>query len=515
MLPANPGSGQNKPGLIYTLPGVLLLVAAYALVHIAARLGASGNLGEDDPLDNLLIQTLEWGYSPTQPPLYDWLLWGLQQVLGAGVHAFLMLKYAMLVALAGFLFLIARRLTNSPFWALLAVDAMALTYQIFWRFHEGFTHRVGAMTLALATVWALLRLLDRSRGRDYALFGLLAGLGLLTEPSFGLLLLALLAAALLQPAARLTVLAPGMLLALLLALVAIAPYGLWLLAEPGRLAAFQAELLPWPQTRSLGAGLAALGTALTTPVLVLSPYIFILPAVFPGVMRVLWRQTPVSPLAHAVPDFRQLLLHVLLIQFALLAVGGLLQQRTHYAVHSLLPMFVVAIAWLTAKVQEAAPSPRRIRVFVAFSLIITVVALLGRVANMYVLEPVCKTCRWGTPYVELAREMRAAGFDRGTILTPEVELGGNLRRLFPEDRIVVPAVGYLPPETARSRAGQVAIVWNARQDRQAVLAQLRPYLPGEAAFTDAPDTIKIPWPHLWKPEGYRYSDWQLVVLPRR
>ena len=32
---------------------------------------------------------------------------------------------------------------------------------------------------------------------------------------------------------------------------------------------------------------------------------------------------------------------------------------------------------------------------------ITVVALVGRLANMYVLEPVCKTCRWGTPYAEL------------------------------------------------------------------------------------------------------------------
>ena len=508
---ANPATGQDKVGLIYTLPGVLLLVAVYSLVHIAARLGASGNLGEDDPLDNLLIQSLEWGYSPTQPPLYDWLLWGLQQFLGAGVHAFLVLKYSMLVALAGFLFLITRRLTNSPFWALMAVDAMALTYQIFWRFHEGFTHRVGAMTLALAVVWALLRLLDRSRGQDYVLFGLVAGLGLLTEPSFGILLAALFLAALLQPAARACILAPQMLLSAMIALVLIAPYGLWLLAEPGRLGAFQATLLPWPGDYLLGTSLVAIGNALITSVLVLSPYIFILPLVFPGVMRVLWRQTPVRPLAHAAPDLRQFLLHVLLIQLALLVVGGLLQQRTHYAVHSLLPLFVVAIAWLTAKVQEAAPSPRRIRVFVVFSLVITVVALVGRLANMYVLEPVCKTCRWGTPYAELAQEMRAAGFERGTILTPELELGGNLRRFFPDDRIVVPAAGYQPPETARSRGGQVAIVWNGRQEQAAVLARLQPYLPAGLEAMPARE-IGIPWPHLWKPEGYRYSNWNLLLL---
>lgn len=513
MPPASPGSGQDKPGLIYTLPGVLLLVAAYSLVHIVARLFATGNLGEDDPLDNLLIQTFELGYSASQPPLYDWLLWGLQQALGAGVHAFLVLKYSLLVAMAGFLFLITRRLTNSPFWALLAVDAMALTYQIFWRFHEGFTHRVGAMVVAVATVWVLLQLLDRRRGRDYVLFGVFAGLGLLTEPSYALLLLSLLTAALLQPAARTAILAPPMALAGLIALLIVSPYAAWLLADPQRLVAFQAALLPWPGDYRLGVSLTAIGTALSTPVLVLSPYIFILPLVFPGVMRVLWRQTPVRPLAHAVLDFRQLLLHVLLIQFALLVVGGLLQQRSHYAVHSLLPMFVVAIAWLTAKVQEAAPSPRRIWIFIAFSLVITVVALVGRLANMYVLEPVCKMCRWGTPYAELAQEIRAAGFDRGTILTPDVELGGNLRRFFPEARFVVPGAGIVPPEIGAG--GRIAIVWNARQDQQAVLAQLQPYLPREAAVTAAPEAIKLPWPHLWKPEGYRYSDWQLVVLPRR
>jgi len=512
MLTAKPGPGQGNRGLIYSLPGVLLLVAVYSLVHIAARLGASGNLGEDDPLDNILIQTLEWGYRPTQPPLYDWLLWGLQQGLGAGVHAFLVLKYSMLVALAGFLFVITRRLTNSPFWALMAVDAMALTYQIFWRFHEGFTHRVGAMTLALATVWALLQLLDRSRWRDYVLFGLLVGLGLLTEHSYGVLLAALFLAALLQPAARVSILAPGMLLSLLLALLVIAPYGLWLQAEPGRLAAFQANLLPWPDAYSVSAGLAAMGKVLTIPLLVLSPYIFILPLIFPGMLRVLFRQTPVWPSARAVPDFRQLLFHVLLIQLALLIViDGLLFQRFAYAVHGLLPMFVVAIAWFTAKVQESAPSPRRIGVFVVFSLVITVVALAGRVANMYVLEPVCKTCRWGTPYAELAQEMREAGFERGTVLTTEVELGGNLRRFFPEDRFVVPSTGYTPPETARSRGGQVAIVWDGRQDQAAVLARLQPYLPAGLEAVPARE-IEIPWPHLWKPEGYRYSNWNLLLL---
>ena len=75
----------------------------------------------------------------------------------------------------------------------------------------------------------------------------------------------------------------------------------------------------------------------------------------------------------------------------------------------------------------------------------------------------------------------------------------------------MPSTGYMPPETERSRSGQVALVWNGRQDQAAVLAQLRPYLPAGLEAMPARE-IEIPWAHLWKPEGYRYSNWNLLLL---
>jgi 4-amino-4-deoxy-L-arabinose transferase-like glycosyltransferase len=497
---------------LHTLPGVLALVAFYSLVHVGARLGASGNLGEDDPLENLWLQSLAWGYDPGQPPLYDWLLWGLQRVFGTGLHAFLVLKYSLLVALAGLLFLIARRLTGSGFWGLLAVDAMALTYQIFWRFHEGFTHRVGAMTLALATVWVLLCLIDHRRRRDYLGFGLVVGLGLLTETRYLWLLGALLIAAWLQPAARSALRAPGMAVSALVAGVVVAPWAAWLLSVPERAQAFSTALWPGPAQYSVSAGLAAVGEAAIFPFLVLSPYIFILPAIFPGVLRTLVGHTSPQPKEYALTDFRQMLGHALLILFCLgILLDGLLWQRQDYAVHSLLPVFVVALAWLTAVVRESAPSPGRIRAFVVLSLVVTVVALLGRVANMYVLDPVCNKCRWGTPYAELASAMRTAGFAGGVLLTPEVELGGNLRRFFPDARIVVPSVRTSANADATSGRPMV-VVWNARLDTARVVAGLRTYLPESPASLPEPALIRVPWSHLWKPVGYRYSEWRLWLI---
>ena len=149
---------EEKAGGLYSLGGVLLAVGLYSALHIAARLIASGNLGEDDPLDAILTQTLALGYIPGQPPLYDWVLWLIEQAAGPGAVSFQLLKYGLLTATCGFIFLSARRvMRGDALWAFLSVEALALIYQISWRFHEGFTHAVGAMCAVAATFWALLR----------------------------------------------------------------------------------------------------------------------------------------------------------------------------------------------------------------------------------------------------------------------------------------------------------------------------------------------------------------------
>jgi len=491
-----------------SLPGVLLLVAAYALVHSLARLGASGNLGEDDPLDNLLIQSLQAGYSPTQPPLYDWLLWALQQGLGTGVEAFLLLKYTALVALAGVLFLITRRLTGSGWWGLLAVDAMALTYQLFWRYHEGFTHRAGAIALAAASAWALLRYLDRGHRQDAWLVGLLAGLGLLSEPGYAILLVALLVAALLQRVARARLL-PALLPITVIALAVTSPYLAWLSEEPGRWQTWLAAIFPVPATRSVADTLNALGDNLRFPLLVLSPYIFLLPLFFPGVWTALRRQRLRPALSAAGFDARLWLLHALLLELAwLVLVDGLWFQAHDYPVHRLLPLFIIAIPWLTALLQDARPSVRRLQWFVGFSLLMTVVALLGRLGNMYVHEPVCSKCRWGTPYASLAGQMRSMGFSTGSVVAVEIELAGNLRRFFPDARFVVPPAGLMPPQVGNH--ADTIVVWSGGDG---IPARLLPALPEGFPENARYQALKVPWTHLWKPTGYRTSEWNLAWLP--
>ncbi len=476
------------------LSGVLLLALAYGAVHTVVRLLASGNLGEHDPHDNLLIQTLAAGWSVDQLPLYNWLLWGLQQVLGAGVEAFLVLKYGLLVVMAGFMFLIGRRVAGSALWGFVAVESLSLVYQVFWRYHESYTDLIGAMTLTLATFWCLLRVLDRGWTRDYLWLSVAVGLGLLSQTIYLVFLDALLVSAFAQPTARKRLMSADLLWLPVIAGLIVSPYVGWLLAEPGRWSAFMAGLLPTPAEG--GSLPRAAGDALLKPVLVLAPYVFLLPLVFPGVLR-----APARPVAaETSPDLTRLIRHTLTIEVLLLLAGALWSGRAGYPVQNLLPLFLLAIVWLTDRARRSVPTERQIGHFFWLTVTIALVALGVRLANMVVLDPVCSKCRWGQPYAELAERMRASGFRAGTVAGEDVELVSNLRRFFPDARFIAPGVGGPMVEP-------VWLVGTIKRDPDESARRLL----GESAGSLAVTKVHAPWQHLWRPTGYRHTDWWFAV----
>lgn len=500
---------SSPPGL--TLPRALMVVALYALVHAMTRLISSGNLGEDDPLDNLLIQQLSAGYGIEHGPLYDWALWLIQKITGPTLPGFLALKYSLLVVMAGLLYSLTRRMTQSSLWAFIAVESMASVYQIFWRFHEGFTHRVGAMALTLALVWALLRVAEGRRQRDVLLFGLLAGFGLLSEHIVAFSLAALLLAAWLQPAMRRRVFTTRLPLALLPALLIASPYLLWLQADNTRLEALQEVLFPPLPGHSGQALRASLRDALTFPIFVLSPYILVVLATFPAIFRLLGRPAAAGTAPDEIDTSRFIGTFLLIELAGHLIYNGLVYSRVGYAVHSILPMLVVAIAWLTGKAWQTRPSDKRVRVFIWILLAFTVTAYGVRSGNLFIYEPFCSRCRWGTPYDDLAEQLKQHGFRQGMIVTNDVHTGGNLRRFFPDSHIVLNS----EPATFKSAEDQgrepVAIVWPNTAAPAGIPEFARPFIPaGAEAFRIS--QFHLSWKHRLKPAGYRHSDWSAILI---
>ena len=500
--PPQPARDTPLPGLAgriapKTLGGVLGFALAYGLVHSLARLGASRNLGEREPIENIYAQTLAGGYSPDQLPLYDWLVWGLQQVLGPGVVSFLVLKYSLLLALAGFMFLVARRVTGSPQWAFVAVEAMALVYQIFWRLHETHTHLIGALVLSLAALWAVMRCVDRQRWGDYAVLAVVVGLGCLTQLTFPLFMLALACACLWQPAVRQRLFTRKLLAALPLTLLCIAPYIFWLMQAPGRLDAFVASM-PAPAWAETGAPpLIALWESIQTPLLALSPYLLFLFLIFPRVFSALFAHCRERGTDPAAPDWTRVITYTVLLEWGVFVIVSVVYGLQRYSVQDLLVFFLIAIVALTDGARRSSPPEKAKQRYMRLAVLISVIALLVRLAHMYIHEPICKTCRWGEPYAALADSLRAEGFQGGSIVTNDAALGGNLRAHFPSSRIILSPQAELPAScTART-----CILTN----------------PGKAR-TDAPAGAKVvevnvPWKHLWKPTGYRTSTWWYEFPP--
>ncbi len=489
---------------------VLLAALAYCALHTIARLLASDVLGEDDVIDTVLSQDLRWGYDafPRQPPLYNWLLWAVQHVTGPHVIGHLVIKYAALMATAGFLFLAARRILKDPLFALLTVESLALIYSIAWRYHEGFTHEVLAMTAVMATLWLVVRLVQEQRPWDWLWLGLTMGLGFLTEPAYAAFVGTLLLAAALQPSVRRRLFRWPLLASLGLAVLIVSPYLVWLFGAKARVAQLTYALKPMLGRRD------GILDALRGPVTYLSPLLFLLPLVFPRWLSTARSDLRRGPNGADEPDFEQLVLHAAGIAFVLSVVVAAAFNVRGLAVHVLMPLYVGSVIWLFGVAQRGSGHEPHITRFTRLAMAIAVAAFLARTANMFVLDPVCKTCRWGEPYHGLAQAMRARGFgETGTIVSLEHETGGNMRAQFPEATVVARQYPHHTPDDADLGAGDVAILWEPHFTVEQVRRYLRDRQLAGVSLESA-ETVVVPWRHLWRPTGWRTSTWKLIVIDR-
>lgn len=504
----NSGEARSVPrGLAFVL-GVATL---YSLLHAGFRLMASRVLGEDDVTDIVLTQDLLAGYDsfPRQPPLYDWVLWGLQQLTGPRFENFLFIKYAALVASAGFLYLAARRALGDRLFALLAVESLALIYSISWRYHEGFTHEVGAMVAVLATLWLVLRILQEQQRFDYVFLGVAMGLGLLTEPAYVVFLVTLILAVSLQASMRRVLFQPGLAVACLIAITIASPYLLWLLDEPRRL--YWITHL-WDDGWSFNWD--GIWDAIRGPVAYLSPLLFILPVLFPGWLRTAWSDLSFQGASGQAPDYERLILQATGLAFLVSVFGALAFEVSGLAVHVLMPLYLGSVIWLFGVARRSEHGPEHIRRFGRLAVGIAVFAFFARIANLYIMDPVCQTCRWGIPYEKLAEEMRARGFEDGaTIVSLDNELSGNLRQLFPNSDVITRLYPIFTPQDADWTRGRVAYLWEDRLPWKEAQRHLKFLLPKGIDASDG-ERVVVPWTSWWREPNYRTSAWYLLILEK-
>ncbi|HVQ10492.1 MAG TPA: glycosyltransferase family 39 protein, partial [Methyloceanibacter sp.] len=203
----------------------LLWCGAFVLMLWAV---SPGRTLQDALAAELLQGHLAGGYQLRNPPLYEWLLWGMQEMAGPGPLSYLILRYA-LIAATGLLFYVALRRTvaSQPLAAAFSLS-LVLFYSFGWEIHHSVSHSLGLLAASLALFIAALAYAERPAAGRALLVGLIIGVGLMAQWSFLLVVLSLGLALAVTPETRRIYRDPRTLLVLIGAALPILPFLLWL-----------------------------------------------------------------------------------------------------------------------------------------------------------------------------------------------------------------------------------------------------------------------------------------------
>lgn len=499
----------------FSLRGVVLVTAFYGLIHGLIWLSAGTQLGLDEAKENIFTQTLEWGYLPDNPPLFEWSLIAIQQITGPTLFSFLILKYALLCFSAGFLFLAGKRLFGEAKWAAITVFSASLLYQLGYNYHQAFTHSLMVIAMVSFSFWAFVRLLQERALRDYLVFGLSIGLGLLAKYNFIGFLAAVLLPALVNRQSRKVLLDGRMLAGLGVAGLVIFPHGLWLLEKHELMLTYVSAKLGQNSGDYFSRVGEGLGDFMVATVSFYLPFMLV---AF-GVYREAFLKNGVHVSAQKKVGGDALLLFLAgrsvlwggLLLLGAVLVLGVSNITERYVVPLYLPGFFALMNKIRlAEADRTAQVKSRQMQWLGWVGGIAVLLLIVRfVGVFYGGPPVCGKCQRWIPYDDIKQAIVQAGLsERAIYIGYEENTAGNLRRLFPRAKVrSVNLLFYQPIKTNQNTP--CYFVWSEELLGQKVAMKFRD-------ITNAPETINVigQWQHPFREKGWRTTLWGVSPVPK-
>jgi 4-amino-4-deoxy-L-arabinose transferase-like glycosyltransferase len=455
----------------------LLWCAAFVLMLWAV---SPGRTLQDALAAELLQGHLAGGYQLRNPPLYEWLLWAMQELVGSGPLSYLMLRYA-LIAATGILFYVAlRRTVASQRLAAAFSLSLVLLYWFGWEIHHSVSHSLALLAASLALFIAALIYAERPTPMRALLLGLIIGIGLMAKWSFLLVVLSLGLALAITPETRRIYRDPQTLIVLVSAALPIVPFLLWLDSVDPGLVGSRAV----PQGSGLSAARALQGALvfLTGIPLVFLPWIAF-------VLFFAWRFPKVPPSSPTLPEgvairlagltaIATLAVMAVLLLVAI-ATGAALFGITRFAIHYLFPFCLfaaLALAGLAARrVNEERFAPRLAITSLAFALVI----FLLKLGSFYVIPPASEATNL-LPYDRLAEELTRRGLGKAQFVTLSPRDAGNLAVALPEARALSLSARIEPPPPDSVPDRPCVLLWGG--EYSVPPAPLPPANPSPARF---------------------------------
>lgn len=431
---------------------VYSILILYCLLHFIVRLALSPNYGAGESGQMLFNQAFQWVYGPGNPPLYNWLAWLVAVLSGNSRAAFFLLKYAFMAAgLAGY-FSAARILIGDAKLAALSAFGLLSTFALGYVLHVNSAHVALSAAMSGLFLWTLARAVTIGKTRDYLLLGIAAGFGMLSQFVFAVLPAALALAVALTPPLRRRVRMLPMAGALSAAFAIVIVYAWWssslsALGTAGISGGPSFNPHMWP------------GDTLRIVEAVLEFCLPLIPA-FPLIYRKAFRLP--APRAAGETDRAWIgaLAIAMLSACAAIWIGSLVAGTAEFDRRWIYLALMPLPIWLFLRAKLAGADDRSNAIFLVFAAVCAIGVFIALPAVYFMGASHCSRCREYWPMRTYAQSLQRAGFYRGTIVASAADLGGNIRYVMPDSRVVVP--GYAPSVFGGPQGGQCLIVWRGK-----------------------------------------------------
>ena len=483
----------RRPGAVY------LLLAAYFIVNMLLRLAAPASLELDEGQQLFYAQWLAVGYD-SQPPFYNWLQYGVAQILGSSVLAVSLLKNLMLF-LSYLLFgLTAHLVIRDRVLAVIATLALITIPQVGYEAQRDLTHTVAVLFAACMFAYFFVRALLRPTALDYALAGFAIGIGVLSKYNF--VVLPLIAALALLPDRQLRarLFDPRILLMIAVCVAIVAPHAVWFVDHTseatGRTVLKLTKDADGGRLDQIGTGLLSLIGAVAA---------FTLPTI--AAFAVAFGRTLIDSWK-AESQWTRLIGRMFVIALLVLVLLVLIEGASNIKDRWLVPLFFLLPIYLCAKIEAAggvaAGASRR---FGAIVLAIMVVVPLVLAARPHILGATGDYGKQNVPYGPAIAEILASNEDRPSIVVaPDHQLAGNLRLHASDIPVTVPGYERFEQPYAFDVTHPVLLVWRKRSGQPApeLHKAIRDWLDRKALAEQELDIRDVALPYNYGREGELY-----------
>jgi len=440
----------------------IAFITLYFLLQALLRLFGVSSLGLDDAEMVVITQALAPGYG-SQPPLYNWLQAASTGLFGFGLPAIVILHFVLLWAVYALMFLAARIVLGDDVKAAAVALGLFAIPQIGWEALHSHTHTLLSLTLAAATLLAMLRVLARGAWLDYVILGLSFALGVLAKYSYIPFAAALLVAGVALPAFRARVLSWRMAAAIVIALVLVAPHLQWVWTHLD-------ETLSRTSKFKIDANagfLVGLARSFAAMIAGVAGYVALAVAVYAAAAFLPLGKANAAgtgePIRTGLPGGRRFVLATLLVALAIVLVAVLGTGATEVKERWLQPiLFTLPLALMIAV--EPRLTALRERMLIVISGGIGVVLLIAMAVTYLLPDLHGGPLRATAPFGPLAADIGKLGFAGGYVLAEDHYIGGNLKLHLPGVTVGEPEYG-LWPLAEGGKTAPVLLAWSGKRDK--------------------------------------------------